>query len=119
MTVNNSEVLEKLKRRHGVIDDEQDKKLNDAIDDAIAHYLAIASDLSNESKEEVPEKHTFMITNVASKYYVRSGSEGMTSERVDQYQAQYSDDYYAEYMSLLESEYASVEDLGKGKVTFY
>lgn len=122
MTVNKSEVLEKLKRRHSIIDENQDDVLNDIIDDTISHYLAIANQLSGETKEEVPERHTFIITDVASKRYVRRGSEGMEVERVDQYQAQYSSPVsdFDEYMLILENEYMPNEDSEKkGKVTFY
>lgn len=122
MTVSKDDVLKKLKRRHSIIDDNQDDVIRDIIDDTISHYLAVVGQLSVEVKvDKVPEKHEFIITDVASKRYVRRGSEGMTVERVDQYQAQYASPVsdFDEYMGILQAEYAPVDDLREGKVTFY
>lgn len=115
-------VLEKLKRRHGIVGNEQDVLMMDFIEDAMAHYLAIASDLAGELKENVPAVHSFMIVDVASKRYIRRGSEGLELERVDQYQAKYgspSSDF-EEYMSILAVMYEKNDETGgKGRVVFY
>lgn len=119
--INKLEILEKLKRRHGITGKLQDELLTDFIDDAIAHYLAIASDISGAVKEYVPDNHSFIITDVASKRYIRRGSEGLTIERVDQYQAQYEDPAkdFGEYMQILNSTYGTEEAGGKGRVVLY
>lgn len=118
--VNKTEIIEKLKRNQGIKDDSQDELLNDIIDDAIAHYMAIASRLEGSRVIEVPEDHAFMITDVASRRYVRRGSEGMNSESVDGYQATYSEaerDFSA-YIDLLEDRYSEGRE-NEGRVTFY
>lgn len=120
--INKLEILEKLKRRHGIVGNLQDELLTDFIDDTVDHYLAIASDLAGVVKEQVPSGHSFIITDVASKRYIRRGSEGLTIERVDQYLAQYEEPTkdFAEYLSIMQNMYEDKKDAGdKGRVVFY
>ena len=118
--LNENELREKLKRRHDIMGDEQDILINDIIDDAISHYLAIANQLSDDAITTIPEKHAFIISDVASMRYVRRGSEGMEIERVDGYQAQYqsSKSDFDSFLGLMEKEYKT-DERNQGRMTWY
>lgn len=120
--INEIKVLEKLKRRHGIVDALQDELLEDIIEDTMAHYLAIAGEVAGVAVEAIPVDHSFIIVDVASKRYIRRGSEGLTIERVDQYQAQYEEPSkdFAEYMSIIIGVFKKPDvDNGKGRVILY
>ena len=120
--INKQEIIGKLKRRHSIVDDEQDDFLEDIIDEVVAYYLAIANDISDKEVEEVPEKHSFIIRGVGSKQFVRRGSEGLEQETVDGYRATYVQNDFAEYLSFIEALHKpenNEEENGKGKLVFF
>lgn len=122
LTINRIEVIEKLKRRHDIVDNLQDQLLEDIVEDTINHYLAIADGVAGIRVGSVPASHSFIITDVASKRYIRRGSEGLKLERVDQYQAQYEEPEkdFSEYMSMIITMYEpDGEDTSRGRVVFY
>lgn len=117
--INKQEIIDKLKRRHSIVDDEQDEFLEDIIDEVAAFYLAIANEISDKKVPEVPEEHSFIVRGVASKQFVRRGSEGLEQETVDGYRATYVQNDFAEYLSFIEAVYKPDEDdKNKGSVVF-
>ena len=65
--------LDKIKRRLGITDMEQDDLLNDLLEDAQSYFIAITGASAVESRYE------FIINDVTAKLYDRKGSEGMES----------------------------------------
>lgn len=120
LMIDREALKEKLKRRHGILDDLQDDLLDDIIEDTMMHYLAIANRLSDDAVDTVPIRHSFIIADVASIRYIRRGSEGMEIERVDGYQATYkpSESDFSAYYDILDSEYSSDSE-NSGRLTFY
>ena len=108
--------IRKIKRRLGIEDDLQDELIIDLVADAAAIFMTITNSTS------VPMKYTFMIEDVAYKLYNRKGSEGITSESIDGYTAQYSSGLYDEYMDILVRDF-NLDDDGSerkaGRVMFY
>ena len=108
--------IEKIKRRLGIEDDLQDELILDLVADASAIFMTITN------SDEVPEKYTFMVEDVAYKLYNRKGSEGIASESIDGYTAQYSSGLYDEYMDILVRDF-NLDDDGSerkaGRVMFY
>lgn len=117
-TINKDKIVERLKRRHGIVDDIQKEFLEDVIDEVIAYYLAIANDVSDKVILEVPEKHSFIIRGVASKQYTRRGSEGIEEETVDGYRAKYAKSDFNEYEAFIVTEFAPKDDDKRGKAVF-
>ncbi len=111
----NSLILEKLKRRYNILDELQDDLLNDLIDDASSHFKLITGSTS------IDEKYSFIITDVASKMYNRKGSEGMQSESVDGYSTTYIRSLFDDYMELLRRDFEldNNDFRKKGNVVFY
>lgn len=116
--INRTEVIERLKRRHSIIDDIQEEFLEDVVDEVTAYYLAIANEVSDKAVTEVPEKHSFIIRGVASKQYTRRGSEGLEEETVDGYKATYVKNDFSEYQSFILTEYTPESDDKRGKAVF-
>lgn len=118
--ISESDLKNKLKRKHGISGNEQDELIEDILSDTIDHYLAIVNQLSDQAITTVPQKHSFIISDVASIRYVRRGSEGMEVERVDGYQAHYQSAKhdFDSYLGIMEKEYKS-NGRESGRVTFY
>lgn len=93
--------LEKIKRRLGITNLDQDDLLTDLIDDAESHFKLLTG------VNEIPDKFKFMIRDVAIKRYNRKGSEGMSSETVDGYAVNYDNGVsdFSEYLDFLENEF--------------
>lgn len=107
-------MLDKIKRRLGITDCLQDELINDLIEDAKAHFMAITG------QESVPPKYDYIIRDVVVLRYNRKGSEGMKSESVDGYSVTYETDDFKQYAWLFERDFG--EDgthREKGKVSFY
>lgn len=117
--INKDEIIERLKRRHGIEDDIQKEFIEDVVDEVIAYYLAIANDVSDKAVTEVPEQHSFIIRSVASKQYTRRGSEGLEEETVDGYRAKYAKSDFSEYEAFIVTEHKPKDDdKTGGKVVF-
>ena len=108
--------IKKIKRRLGIEDDLQDELIIDLVADASAIFMTITK------SSFIPGKYTFMIEDVAYKLYNRKGSEGITSESIDGYTAQYSSGLYDDYMDILVRDF-NLDDDGSerkaGRVMFY
>lgn len=110
--------LDKIKRRLGIEDAQQDDLLNDLIDDAASHFK-----LLTKQSEDIPDIYDFIIRDVVALRYNRKGSEGMKSESVDGYSTTYSDamDDFKPYRDLLERDFNLIDSDSyreKGKVKF-
>lgn len=106
-------LLDKIKRRLGILDDEQDQLLTDFIEDAESYFKLITS------ASTIDEKYNFIIVDVVVKRYQRKGSEAMSSESVDGYSVTYAQDDFAEYLQYLEREFGLSNDTRRGRVRFY
>lgn len=107
-------MLDKIKRRLGITDDLQDELINDLIEDAQAHFMAITG------ADKIESKYDYIIRDVVVLRYNRKGSEGMKSETVDGYSVTYETDDFKKYAWLFERDFG--EDgthREKGKVMFY
>lgn len=106
--------MEKLKRRLGITDAEQDALLQDILDDARAHFKLITG------AETIDTKYDFIILDVADIRYNRKGSTGMKSESVDGYSVTFADisKDFLPYMSLLNRDFELDRNM-KGKVHFW
>lgn len=91
--------LDKIKRRLGITDDLQDQLLNDLIDDSKNAFRALTG------ATMVDDRYTYMIESVVYKLYNRKGSEGITKETVDGYQADYASGLFDEFMPILERDF--------------
>lgn len=110
--------LDKIKRRLGIEDAQQNELLNDLVDDAKSHFK-----LLTKQSEDIPEKYDFIIRDVVALRYNRKGSEGMKSESVDGYSTTYSDamDDFKPYRDLLERDFNLIDsdsERQKGTVRF-
>lgn len=107
--------LDKVKRRLGIENAQQDDLILDLIEDAESYFKV----LTGES--EIDSKYEFMIRSVALKLYNRKGSEGMDSENVDGYSVSYSESLFEEFMPTLERDFNLNDDdsTHKGRVMFY
>lgn len=114
-------ILARLKRRHDITGTEQDLLLGDIIEDAMAHYSAIATSLSGKPELQIPSEHAFIITDVASKRYIRRGSEGTSSESVDQYSVSYNAPTkdFVEYVDIIAGIFDTESLPKKGRLDFY
>lgn len=106
-------MLDKIKRHLGITDNAEDLLLQDLIDDAKAHFLAISG------AETIDAKYDYIIKDVVVLRYNRKGSEGMKSETVDGYSVTYETDDFKKYSWIFERDFG--EDgthREKGKVRF-
>lgn len=115
--MDNTQLLEKLKRRLGITDTLEDELLNDIINDAIDHFKLITKAV------EVNSKYSFIILDVADIRYNRKGSAGMKSEATDGYSVSFqtiSDDFKP-YMAILNADFeiGSESQREKGKIGWY
>ena len=106
--------LDKIKRRLGISDTEQDDLLNDLLEDAQSYFIAITGAIT------VDPRYKFIINDVTAKLYNRKGSEGMESESVDGYSTSYAQDLFSDYMGILERDFnLNDEYRQKGRVYLY
>lgn len=89
-------MLDKLKRRLNIADDEQDQLLQDLLVDAKAHFLLLTKEQS------VGPQFEFIIVDVAAARYNRKGSEGLAKEVVDGYTSEYIHHDFEPYIELLD-----------------
>ena len=113
--------LDKIKRRLGIEDAQQDDLLNDLIDDAESHFRLLTKKTGAE--DIIVPAYDFIIRDVVAMRYNRKGSEGMKSESVDGYSTTYSDamDDFKPYRDLLERDFNLIDSDSyreKGKVKF-
>lgn len=106
-------LLDKIKRRLGILDEEQDQLLTDFIEDAESYFKLITS------ANTIDDKYEFIIADVVVKRYQRKGSEAMSSESVDGYSVTYAQDDFSEYLQYLDREFGLSNDARRGKVRFY
>lgn len=108
-------MLEKIKRRLGIIDTTEDMLLQDLIDDSKAYFLGLArADVFNS-------KYEYIIVNVVCKMYQRKGSEAVSSESVDGYSVTYEswDDLFKPYLNIITNDFnLDGSHRVKGKVKF-
>lgn len=95
--------LDKIKRRLGIDDTQQDDLILDLIDDAESYFKVITG------AEFVNVKYDFIIRDVALKLYVRKGSEGAESESIDGYSIKYTKSLFDEYLPMLNRDFATPE----------
>lgn len=95
--------LDKIKRRLGIDDTQQDALILDLISDAESYFKVITG------AEFVDAKYDFIIRDVALKLYVRKGSEGAESESVDGYSIKYTKSLFDEYLPMLNRDFAKPE----------
>lgn len=91
--------LDKIKRRLGIVDKEQDQLLFDLYEDAEAYFRVLTK------VEDIDEAYRFIIREVTLKLYNRKGSEGIESESIDGYSAKYASALFADYLDLLERDF--------------
>lgn len=95
--------LEKIKRRLGIDDTQQDNLILDLISDAESYFKVLTG------ADGVADKYAFIIRDVALKLYVRKGSEGAESESIDGYSIKYTKSLFEEYLPMLERDFAQPE----------
>lgn len=107
-------MLYTLKNRLGIIHLNEDVALGQCINDAVDHFMLLTG------AGEVEEKYYFIIRDVATARYVRKGSEGMSSESVDGYAANYIHADFEPYMDLLSRDFhLSKDTTRKGRVMYW
>ena len=101
--------LDKIKRRLGIEDAQQDDLLKDLIDDAESHFKLLTKKTGSE--DVITPAYDFIIRDVVALRYNRKGSEGMKSESVDGYSTTYSDamDDFKPYRDLLERDFNLID----------
>lgn len=105
--------LNRIKRRLGITDHNQNDLINDLIEDAQSHFKLITR------QDEIDTKYDFMIREVAILLYNRKGSEGIQSESVDGYSATYSESLFGDFMDILNKDFNLNEEYRKrGRVKF-
>lgn len=125
--INETIILEKLKRSHDIADDAQNELLLDIIEDVQAEYVAIAKQYGAEGIVDIPEEHSFIIKNVASIQYVRRGSEGLETEKTDFYNVKFDSPSadFLPYIDIITSVFINENGGGlepgpkEGQATFY
>lgn len=107
--------LDKIKRRLGISDTQQDDLINDLVEDAESYFKTITG------AAIIDDKYDFIIRDVALKLYVRKGSEGTESESVDGYSVSYANSLFEEYLPLLERDFNLNNDSQEreGRVMFW
>lgn len=104
--------LDKIKRRLGIDDTQQDDLILDLISDAESYFKFLTG------ANEVAEKYEFIIRDVALKLYVRKGSEGAESESIDGYSIKYTASLFDEYLPMLKRDFDKPES-DPGGVLFW
>lgn len=106
-------MLDKIKRHLGITDSLQDDLINDLIEDAQSHFLAISG------ADTVESKYDYIIKDVVILRYNRKGSEGMKTETVDGYSVTYETDDFKKYAWIFERDFGEDGSYReKGKVRF-
>lgn len=102
----NNAQIEKMKRRLGISlsDTVQDALLEDILEDAQSAFKVYTG------ADTVDVRFEFIVLDVAMKLYNRKGSEGMTSESVDGYQATYAVGLMDEYADMLVKHFPQLQD---------
>lgn len=95
--------LDKIKRRLGIDDTQQDQLILDLISDAENHFKLITG------ADFVNIKYDFIIRDVALKLYVRKGSEGTKTESIDGYSVSYTQSLFDEYLPMLNRDFDKPE----------
>lgn len=103
-----------LKKRLGIHHLNEDDRIEVVVDDAIDHFKLLTG------ADEVEKKYHFIIRDVAAARYARKGSEGMSSESVDGYSANYIHADFEPYMDLLDRDFHLSKDTArKGRVMYW
>ena len=92
--------LDKIKRRLGIDDTQQDQLILDSISDAESYFKVLTG------ATLIDVKYEFIIRDVALKLYVRKGSEGAASESIDGYSIKYTASLFDEYLPMLNRDFA-------------
>ncbi|WP_256083929.1 phage head-tail connector protein [Staphylococcus aureus] len=69
--------------------------------------------------EQIPERFSYMIKEVAVKRYNRIGAEGMTSEAVDGRSNAYEMNDFKEYEAIIDNYFNARTRTKKGKAVFF
>lgn len=106
-------ILDRLKRRLGIVDDVQDVLLLDIIEDTQAHFLSLAG------ADEIADKYNYIIIDIADIRYNRRGSAGVKSETVDGYSVEYQDvlEDFAPYLNIIRRDFYQ-DGVKRGGVMF-
>ena len=108
-----SALLDRLKRRLGIMDEVQNPVLIDILEDAQAHFLSLSG------SDKIDSKYNYILIDVADIRYNRRGSAGVSAESVDGYSVTYSNvlDDFAPYLNIIRRDFYQ-DGVSKGGVKF-
>lgn len=106
-----------VKLYKGIEDDIQDDLINLAISESIQRVLAKINEFSDTVVEEVPDRITFVVRDVAVKRYNRLNSEGASADSEEGRSFTW-DGYLDEYENTLRSVAVGKSRQGKGITRF-
>ena len=107
--------LADVKKRIGLKDDKQDGQLEEIIKSCESQLLSMLP----IEVEQIPERFSYMIKEVAVKRYNRIGAEGMTSEAVDGRSNSYELNDFKEYEAIIDNYFNARTRTKKGKAVFF
>lgn len=107
--------LDDVKKRIGLKDDKQDDQLLEIIKSCESQLLSMLP----IEVEQIPDRFSYMIKEVAVKRYNRIGAEGMTSESVDGRSNSYELNDFKEYEDIIDNFFNARIRTQKGKVKFF
>ncbi|EZY60614.1 hypothetical protein V060_02590 [Staphylococcus aureus R0294] len=107
--------LDDVKKRIGLKDDKQDEQLLEIIRSCESQLLSMMP----IEVEQIPDRFSYMIKEVAVKRYNRIGAEGMTSESVDGRSNSYELNDFKEYEGIIDNFFNARVRKQKGKAKFF
>ncbi|WP_086045636.1 phage head-tail connector protein [Staphylococcus aureus] len=107
--------LADVKKRIGLKDEKKDEQLEEIIKSCESQLLSMLP----IEVEQIPERFSYMIKEVAVKRYNRIGAEGMTSEAVDGRSNAYELNDFKEYEAIIDNYFNARTRTKKGRAVFF